>query len=51
MICNNNVCSDFGSECGCNSFGGGFDNIINLIIILIVLQFLTSIINGTGICC
>lgn len=45
MLCtNNNVLGDV--DCGGN--GDHFGCIINLIIILIVLQFLTSIINGNG---
>jgi hypothetical protein len=48
MICNNNVCNEFGAECAGNGFGVGFDCIINLIIILIVLQFLSGIICGNG---
>ena len=48
MMCNNNACNDFGGECGRDSYGGGFDNIINLVTTLIVLQFLTGMVSGNG---
>ena len=50
MACYNNgngILSGMGDSCG-NGCGGGFSCIINLIIVLIVLQFLSSIILGDG---
>ena len=52
MLCNNNVegCMNH-ADGGCI---GGFGCIINLIVILVIMQFLTSIFGGNsvgGACC
>lgn len=56
MYCNNEYAPEYHDGYGCSNnsclggfgLGGNFSCIINLIIILIVLQFLTSIIAGPG---